>query len=906
MRAMHQQRWLRLTTVWIVAVACVELAVVLHARGAEPLSYSIDARIDLDRRAIEGALHCDVSIAEGEDHIRLWLLPDRNAVEPSYLDERNARWIYPGEPDLGSMDVWSVRIEDQEVESALDRDGIGGAGGRDFRGADLIVRVPPGPARRVDLRLRFRIRLPERFGRLGVIDDRLSLNAPWYPIVIGDDGGWSHSVPQRVRVATTEPLDMVIAGREARPGRTVEFRGPYAPVFAAPELYRSARRIGDRTLVVVSADRLWEPPPADAEGLEALHDVIEMDRVGLLEEATTDVLETLDGIGFERPDGAIVAVLVPSRTELAATAPGTLLLSDRIYEIFPLDIVEDFHQRAVRRALFRLLAGPLASRIEPVIDRPWAVDLRAAFLTDVDDARRHGHARTPEELVGFASFHPAVDQLLYAPQVAFIDTFFGSVVEPDPYRDDPARARAPIARGRQILETIRDNAGEEGFEAFTGELLASRVSSRAALEDTNPTLAPRLDEWLVAPGTELNYRLGEVESTASGAGYRHRVEVFREGSERRERVEVEIEDDDDHLETAVWDAEGERGEVTIETAAELDDVLVDPRGRLAESPRVADGHPRGDNASSQPWRLPLLRGFGLNLLLSEADFAGFIDFALRRRYELDESIAATLAINPAAYSVSLRYIWGVGPARHTNSRIGAISAGLSAARIREGFVEDAIGGWRVSLLGSAGWDEKAFREDPRSGSALSVNGRVGLVVRDDDELAVSGSVGSRGSILIPLGLRNTLLLLGDVGWTFGESLPGENQALGGRFALRGFETGELVGAFGAYAVAEHRWTVLSDLAINIVHLAWLREVQLAVFLGGGIVADSIDGSRTLLGAEAGAGIRFHYEYGGIQPGVLAVDIGVPLTRKLNEPGTDGDFANERIPFGIHASFDQYF
>lgn len=905
MRAMLQQRLRRPGPVWIVALVCVEI-VVSRARAAEPISYSIDARIDLDRHTITGALHCDVAIAEGEDHVRLWLLPDRNSVVPSYVDERNARWIYPGEESLGAIEVTDVRIEDVEAESSIDRGEVGGSEGRDFRGADLVVRVEPGPARRVDLRLRFRIDLPARFGRLGVIDDRLSLNAPWYPIVIGDDGAWSFSVPQRIRLTTAEPLDLVVAGREARSGRTIELRGPYAPVFAAPVLYRTARRVGDKTLVVVSADELWEPPPANAQGLEALHDVVEVDRVGLLAEATAHVLETLDEIDVAVPGGAIVAVLVPSRTELAATAPGTLLLSDRVYEIFPLDIVEEFHQRAVQRALFRLLSGPLASRVEPVADRPWAVDLRAAFLTDVDDARRHGHARTPEELVGFASFHPAVDQLLNAPQVAFIDTFFGSVVEPDPYRDDPARARRPIARGRQILETVRDNATEDGFERFTRELLGARVAARAAIGDAGDDFAGRLDEWLAAPGTELNYRLGEYESTRVDGGYRHRVEVFREGSERRERVEVMIEDDDDVVETPVWDDAGSRGEVSVETAAELDDVLIDPRGRLAESGRVADGHPRGDNASSQPWRLPLLRGFGLNLLLSEADFAGFIDFALRRRFELDESIAATASISPAAYGLSLRYIWGIGPMRHTNSRIGYASAGISGTRLREGFVEDAIGGWRVSVLGSAGWDERAFREDPRSGSAVSTSARVGLVVRDDNTYAVSGSLGARGSIMVPLGLRNTILLLADVGWTFGEALPGENQALGGRFALRGFETGELVGTFGAYAVAEHRWTVFNDLAINVLHLAWLREFQLALFLGGGVIVDSIDGSRTLLAGEAGVGVRFHYEYGGIQPGILAIDVGFPLTRQLNEPGTDGRFANERLPFGLHASFDQYF
>ena len=35
--------------------------------------------------------------------------------------------------------------------------------------------------------------------------------------------------------------------------------------------------------------------------------------------------------------------------------------------------------------------------------------------------------------------------------------------------------------------------------------------------------------------------------------------------------------------------------------------------------------------------------------------------------------------------------------------------------------------------------------------------------------------------------------------------------------------------------------------------------------------------------EAGAGLRFHFEYGGIQPGVLAFDFGFPLSRYWDVP-----------------------
>src|SRR5690606_5609882 len=125
----------------------------------------------------------------------------------------------------------------------------------------------------------------------------------------------------------------------------------------------------------------------------------------------------------------------------------------------------EFHRRALRRALFRHLASPLGA-IDPPADRGWAADLRAVVLVDLDEARRHSGAQTPQELLGLFAFHPAVDQLLYAPQIAFEDAYFAAIEERDPFRDDPVRARAPLSSGRRILESARDALSEEALARF--------------------------------------------------------------------------------------------------------------------------------------------------------------------------------------------------------------------------------------------------------------------------------------------------------------------------------------------------------------------------------------------------------------------------------------------------------
>jgi len=738
------------------------------------------------------------------------------------------------------------------------------------------------------------------------VDDTRSLAAPWYPLVVGDGGSWRHHVPHRVRVDATEDVDLAVGDRVLEPGRTRRLRGAFAPVVAAPELHVRERSVLGVPLRWISPWEPYDPPPASARGPGALHDVVRVDAVSLAADAFADVVRTIREAEVPVRPQAVTIVGVPSRTELVATAPGVVLASDRLYEVFPIEQTREFHHRAVRRAVFRHLVEPMVRRVEPVADRPWSDDLRAVLLTDVDDARKHGEARTPEDLIGFAAFHPAVDQLLYAPQVAFVDVYFGAIAEPDPFREDPARARRPRARGRRILESARDALDEDAFRGFTRALLRGRVSAREALREASPELASRMNQWLAAPTLEVNYRLGEVRSErGEEGGWVHRVEVIRDGDERIEPVEIEVEDDAGNVVTEEWDGRGSRGVVEVETPAELDGVRLDPDGRLPQSPRLTGGHPRGDDASSHPFKPPLLRGFGLNVNLSEERVEGFVDFAMRRVYDLENTIGATLDHDAAATGLTLRYARGFGPKRHNNSRIAAASVSLGVDRLRDDFIEGQDGGYRLSLSLGAGYDTRTYFVDPRSGTSLSGSGGLGVTRRDDGSVGITGRVGARGSATAPIGLLNVLSVVAGGGWTFGDALPGEHQGLGGRFLLRAFESGELVGDGRAYVVAEHRFTAFRDLAWNAVHVAWLREIQLAVFGGAGALFESLDGRDVVLAAEAGVGVRFLYEYAGVQPAVLSVDVAFPLTRDPNRAGSDGLLGSERPAVGVHVAFDQF-
>ncbi len=857
-------------------------------------------RVDAELTA-EGWLHgtTTLHVVSDTSTVRLWIYADRLAAAPAAMDEHNAQWIYPREVDLSEPQV-EVRVDGGRVGARWERRPP--PEGRDTRGGDLLVDVG-SPGAHV-LSIRFRYRLPERFGRIGRIGRRLTLTGPWYPLLVDHDGSTRLSAVHDVTLRSPAGYEAFAPGADREhhgdDGVHVRRRGTFVPFVLAPQLHTRERPLPRGFRLRVRSHRpLYRPPPPTAQGVEAIGDLAQIDVVGNITRVAREVVGTLQQAGVPVRPCTFEVVLVPSRTELAATAPGVVVVSDRLYEVFPLAAIEAFHDRALRRALFRAALQERIDTLEPPLDRDWSEDLRAVVLSDLDELRRSGQVRSARDLIAWAGFHPAIDQLLYAPQVAFVDAYFGTIDEPDPFRDAPGRSRRPVARGRRLFESARDVLTERELRAWSRALLSLDAPARAALAEADPEAAGRLDGWLDAPATQVNYRLGRVVSEPIAGGYRHRVTIHRDGDARREPVEVRIEDEEGNVVVARWDGPGPLGVLLVETPAPLDDVQIDPRGRLVQSAELADGHPRRDDGLSLPWRPPLLQGFNA-AGSSEGVFIGLLDFALRRRYDLENTLSLRLSTGPRATGGVLRYTRGVGRKRDTNNRVGFVSAGFGIDRLHGQFTTDGVGGWRSSLLLAGGYNTQRYFLDPRRGSIAVGTVRGALTRRDDGRTTYTLSPSLRANLTVPEGLRAATVFVGGAAWVFGDALPSELPGLGGRFYLRGYRTDEAVGRGRVFLVVEQRFTptALSDLSWDLVHLAWVRQIQLALFAGGGLVFQERSGREWVGGLELGAGVRVHFEYGGIQPGVLALDLAAPLVRRPIDRRT-------RPPVTFTLAFQQY-
>ena len=882
---------LRPTARILILIGVVAMVVLRShiVRAASPMHYDVQATVD-EHGMLRGSLVVRVAVEADDSEIVLWVYPDRLAVAPSAINEQSARWIYPRELDLSEVSLTDVAIDGSAVVGRWRRYQKGSARGRDYAGGDYLIRIESGTPRTVEVSLDFAYRLPERYGRIGRVGRRISLTGPWYPLVVDGDA-FRHRATHEVQLRLPEGMDQV------RGDTTFG----YVPVAAAPRYYRAVEEVDGVQLRIRSPRPMHRGPSPDATGLRAVRDLIQVDVVEPMIDVLRNVLATLRGAGIPIRRRAIEVVIVPSRTEMASTAPGLVLVADRIYEIFPLDDTIAFHNRVVRRAFISSLLEPLMNRVEPAEDRAWAEDLRAILLSDLDDIRRQGRVRTVEDLIGWAGFHQVIDQLLYAPQVAFVDVYFGSVAEHDPYRDAPWRARQPTSRGRRILESARDLLPEERFRDWTRRVLRGAPAA-AALRELAPAAAERLPAWLRAAATEVNYRLGAVETRRRGQRYEHTVHVHREGDERVEPVEVAVWDGTgESAQVGRWDGPGAHGTVRVQTDAPLTRVQVDPRRRLPQSPAVADGHPFRDDSNRLPFRPPIFQNFSGSYNASTGQGVLLVDFALRRRYDLENAVALRLDYNPRGLGGFIRYLRGVGRKRDTNNRVGLITTGLAVTRLFDNFVPGEEGGWRFAAVVSGGYSTRRYFLDPRDGASFGASLRAALTRRDGGRLTYTIAPSLRGNLTVPLGLRAALVLVGGGSWVFGEALAGERPSIGSRFLLAGYAAEEVVGRGLFFAATELRFTptALSDLQINLLHVVWVREIQLAAFARAGVVFDALDGRSVAPATEVGLGVRVHFEYAGVQPAVFVVDVSAPLVRTYES-------RQFRNPISLLIAFEQYF
>lgn len=913
------------------ALLCALLCVAAPLR-AEEAETSLGLRIEPGYRRVTGQVLTVLTNPTGApvDELWLWLPANRLAAPPEGLDERNAHWIYPRAFEPGGTEVEALTVDGAAVDPTaletpdLDRPGLG-PGQRVLARVALPASLAPGAS--VEVSVRFATTVPARFGRFGRARGVLTLAGGFYPQVAAlRPEGWDLTGPMADRTLSlllrAPPGHHVVAnGRHVvvPDSGLVELalpRAPYLALVVAPRLHASTVRVRGVTVELLAPRRRYRPP-APARGPrrggpspEGVADAMDWDYEGRVLEAAAASAEVFRDLGLgPREGGTVCLVEVPLRLEMVSSVPGAALVSDRVYRVTPLEPFFRFHDLQVARAVAWILLEP-AVRREPLEDRAWAQDLLAAAAADAyAEARQGGPGGGLRSLLRYGAFIPEVDMMMYSPLIEFRHLFLRPFRDEDPVRDEPDRLATAWPRGAVLHDRLVDLLGAEA----TRELLVGYPTHPGGIREQIAEIAREpmgwfFDQWLgLYPS--VNYRIAAVDRSRDGAGrFVTRVVVERQGAEIREPVTVRVVDGRGGRHDLRWDGVGQRGAVEVATDAPVRSVEIDPDQRLIEDSSIPGNNARFDDILPSRWRPPVFNGLLFYVSAAEAALYALVDFGLRRQYDARHGLRLRAEYDPRGVRLDVFYQAGLGPLLDLNRASWVLSAGLMALRTVGSFGRDDVGATAFGATLGLWHDTRWYPYDPMHGWGLQLSASASANVTDEGLWGWTAGAGARIAGNWTPRVGHTFTAYGGGGVVFGDPLEEQLPSISDRFALRAFEADETIGRARLFAAVEYRWTVVTDLDVNLFHLARLRTLFFAAFVGGGTVSspDDLSGLFTVprLFSEAGGGIRALLEIAGVVPYVVAVDVAYPITPTGRQDcGADGA-CRPRAPVGVYVSIQQ--
>ena len=549
-----------------------------------------------------------------------------------------------------------------------------------------------------------------------------------------------------------------------------------------------------------------------------------------------------------------------------------------------------------------------------------AADAVGAFLRDRFIHRDSGYAEDLFDVLSFWSFVPAVDSILYAPQTAFTGAYFRLADESDPFRINLVDPPSIWARGRIVYEKLKDRVGGHAAADAMGAVAAGG-SIRDAVADSLGGRAKEVDGFLstwLGPYPKMQYALqGWSSEAASGptcapAPSCHRVvvEVRRTGEAAVEPVQVRLTDDDDNA-RLVWSETSSAAlrTITATLAAPLDLVELDPWGRVAETPTVDVPSPKFDNRSRAKWRV-LLNSFNFLASPTAGTLDTSLDIGFSRVRDVNWRFGVTAAFGPDAVTVAGRTLRRFGAAVTPDRLAQWVGVSVSGDWLRSGFGDETQSNYAAGASLFYGYDDRqtVWAPEPGTGfrAVVGYNRVFGSLAALDPDVEVT-----RDSVFTTVRAlrswrvegRHQFSVRGSLGaFAFGRPQSQLLYFLGGRDAVRGYRVDEEVGRFRGITSAEWVHTLLGDVPTNAAELVWTTRLDGAFYADLAAIGDDLSGPfNRRLRADVGYGFRIYLDYFGVRPGVMAVDIAVPLLDdqgrfKVGPPAVYIDFAQSFLTF----------
>jgi len=922
--------------IWFITDSVSASTEELHA-DAISVDYSVTATVDDSMETLQG----EVKISfrwKGKNPLEklgIWLFPNLFDHPPPWIDDRTKPWVYPAGFSEGRMELTEIKRGSRKTPldsveyMAHPADDLGNNSDRITAFVPLNPPVMHGDSGKITIK--FSLEIPEKTGRLGRYADVLSLASDWFPrlTAISADGTvlFEHlPAESQYSISMNMPSSFhaVIGTKYVHPesdhsARSVHFSQktavpPPVVLFRKAETQEqdSPHRVRLVAMPTSCAPVGDSTDRQDPVSYDIIDDLSCYDRFERLFKVISSGLDFMAARGLKEPTNTPFVVMeIPLRTHLTGRFSGGIIISDRLYDLVDLESALHFHDFQVLRSLFTHLAWRMTSDRENDQIRHWVAEFLGFHWTQEYYRNSEESRDSPEDILGWLSFIPAVDQFLYGGWAQFRESYFSPVLESDTPREAPWNFNNHNPSGRLLYEKAADLVGKSSLRRAVSHYASGKNNLVHYLErEAGENLDWFFEQWKL-PYPAMNYRIADTSSVLMDYGkYRHRAVIKRDGEQVREPVEVAFFDNAGNQALKKWDGRGSEGTVEWMSEAGLKKVEIDPDSRLVEDYELASNHPRSDNATSHPMRAPVLSKIMLSAEAVEGIPLLEALFVVRRENDLHHSLLLGAEYQVRGGGVDLTYLYYWGPKRNKDSLRWFAGPFIKGFRYRgtfgasEKLKDEEIPGTSFEAGLLAGYDNRYYFFDPKEGIGASLAVSSINTFLDNGETLSGGRTTGRVFNLFPLAFRHTLALYGQAGISFGELLPSQISNISGKQALRGFESDETAGRAAAFAALEYRHVLFEDVDINLARLIWLERLQGVLFVAGGTTSgtDNYGGmfSTERLFAEAGYGLRFHVLWLGAQQGLLGIDLAVPV-HPLDRFVETQSGPRQRQSFGIHIS-----
>lgn len=821
---------------------------------AEPSQYNIVATYDDKTHHIEGLEEITFSnnSPEAVSEVYLFLYPNLYRNKHPDLGNNFYRKAYPVAFNPGGTDILFIK----------DAQGITMPFFPQPYHSSIIIKVvfpsPIPPFEQSHLSVKFRTKIPQKWGPFGYFDDLVALQGGWHPYLANVvNGKWEfHDAPQKSQyrlhltlnkdfhvIGSTPPIEKGLQDNK----QTVLFEGNNLSFFSLS--------IGKRLIKYESS----------------LHEVNITYHALLKDKAYANRIihltrETLDF--FLKQHGALPAM----HLELAGaglyqdlTQPGTNLLyiNNRLFKVFP--TLKRFHEASLAYGIYRMLWRKKRQ------DEPWwVIESLARIDAEIFMKSRHGKAFNLKEWLKPISFIPLIDQILYSDDLPMRQVYFKESLPPI-VSEDVRFFNNPPSENPSIFYKLRSLLGDEVMDLTLSTYMRQKSTPPTSFKTVLSEISGKdieglIEQWLTQR-TKLDFELIKVKKELFEDLHQTSITVKKNG-EGIEPLQIAIKEKNGTKTRLIWDGVGNSHRFILKTKTPVKSVELDPN-KLSNDPN------RFNNRSPPQWKI-LLDQFSVDYDFQTQFLSYNAGLLFQRLYDPRNWIRFRFSHEDAGTSEHLSYTRTV----KTNH---LVTTGLTHTKI-DTDLNSAQPGEEASFLTLA--YSFVFPDIPllpESIQRLTTTFPSFNVSITYNQQFTSGIYDNAAFFRLDMrrirSFSNYHEIVGKIfiGQSTGRLFENSRFYLGGEHGLRGYTPLAFEGKNMSLYSVEYRFPLFYETDINFLGLAHTHTWQGALFSDAGVVTDSRNVFRFQeFRSDLGVGIRFFVDLFGVYPSIIRVDAAIPI------------------------------